>query len=240
MLGTLVNSGAIIVGAAIGMIFKKKINKDYCEAVNKSMGIAILIVGLNGVISSMFTVSDGKISSSGELLLIVSLALGTLLGTVLKLDDRLNKLSDTIEKKTNLGGFSAGFSASTMIFCVGAMAIVGAINDGVFGDHSTLFIKSALDGITSIVLASTLGIGVMFSSVPIFLYQGGISLLAGYVGKFLTGDVLTELCMVGNAIIIAIGLTFLKKNFLKPINMLPAILVPPIYELLKMLVMRIF
>lgn len=240
MLGTTVNFFTIITGSIIGLLFKKKIKEEHFTAVNKSMGLAIIIVGFNGVISNMFTVSNGKISSSGELLLIISLALGALVGTALKIDDRLRKISTKIEKKLNMGDFAIGFSSATIIFCVGAMAIVGALNDGLRNDHSTLFIKSTLDGITSIVLASTLGIGVAFSAFPVFIYQGAISLLSGLIGGFLTGNVLTGICMVGNAIIIAIGLSFWKKDFIKPANMLPAILIPPFYELFKWLFQMIF
>jgi len=240
MLGTIVNAVSVVVGSLVGLLLKKGISVKNSEAVNKSLGIAIIIVGLNGVVSSMFSVNGKEITSSGELLLIISLALGTFIGTVLRLDDRLNSLGSFVEKKVKLGNFATGFVNATMIFCVGAMAIVGAVNDGIFSDHNTLFIKSALDGITSIVLSSILGIGVMFSAIPVLVYQGLISLGAGYIGSFLTGEVLSGLCMVGNAIIIAIGLTFLKKDIVKPTNMLPAIFIPVIYELLRMLWGKVF
>ncbi|MDO4495713.1 MAG: DUF554 domain-containing protein [Clostridiaceae bacterium] len=236
MTGTLVNCAAVIAGGAIGVIFKKGIKDSYTESINRSLGIAILIIGLNGVISNMFSVADGKISSSGELLLVAFLVLGTLIGEVLKLESRFGKFCEKIEKKFRAGGFASGFINGTILFCVGAMAIIGSINDGLTGDSSVLFVKSALDFISAIIFGATLGYGVIFTFIPLLVYQGGITLLAGTLSGILQGELLSQVCMVGYAIIIAIGVNFIFGKKFNTLNMLPGILLPVVYHYILILI----
>ena len=236
MTGTLVNCAAVIAGGAIGVIFKKGIKDSYTEGINRSLGIAILIIGLNGVISNMFSVADGKISSSGELLLVVYLVIGTLFGEMLKLEQRFNGFCTKIESKFKAGGFASGFVNGTVLFCVGAMAIIGSINDGLRGDSSVLFVKSALDFTTAIIFGATLGFGVIFTFIPLLIYQGGITLLAGSLSGILQGDVLTQLCAVGYSIIMAIGINFIFDKKFKTLNMLPSIFLPVVYHYILVLI----
>lgn len=236
MTGTLVNCAAVIAGGSIGLIFKKGIKDSYTESVNKSLGLAILIIGLNGVISNMFSVADGKISSSGELLLVVYLVIGTLFGEMLKLEQRFNSFCTKIESKFKAGGFASGFVNGTVLFCVGAMAIIGSINDGLRGDSSVLFVKSALDFTTAIIFGATLGFGVIFTFIPLLIYQGGITLLAGSLSGILQGDVLTQLCAVGYSIIMAIGINFIFDKKFKTLNMLPSIFLPVVYHYILVLI----
>ncbi|MBP0963105.1 MAG: DUF554 domain-containing protein, partial [Oscillospiraceae bacterium] len=182
MTGTLVNAAAIIAGTLIGLLVKKGLPDDKEKAIMKIMGLAVMVIGINGVISSMFTVgADGTLSSSGELLMVVSLIIGTIAGEYLNIDEHLNRFGQRIEEKTKAEGFSKGFISATILYCVGAMAIIGSLNDGLTGDSSVLFIKGALDGTMSIMLTASLGIGVAFSAIPVLLYQGAISLLAGII-----------------------------------------------------------
>lgn len=168
MTGTLVNAGAIVAGGLVGMLLKKGMKPNYEASIHKTLGVAVLILGLNGVIGAMFRVGEGgRISSSGELLLIVSLVVGTFLGELWRIDDRLNGFGTKVEKKIGSAGFGAAFINGALIYCVGAMAIVGALNDGLQGDASVLYVKSLLDGISSIILGATLGAGVCFSAVPV-------------------------------------------------------------------------
>lgn len=236
MTGTLVNCVAVIAGGSIGLIFKKGIKDSYTESVNKSLGLAILIIGLNGVISNMFSVADGKISSSGELLLVVYLVIGTLFGEMLKLEQRFNGFCTKIESKFKAGGFASGFVNGTVLFCVGAMAIIGSINDGLRDDSSVLFVKSALDFTTAIIFGATLGFGVIFTFIPLLIYQGGITLLAGSLSGILQGDVLTQLCAVGYSIIMAIGINFIFGKKFKTLNMLPSIFLPVVYHYILVLI----
>ena len=235
MLGTFVNAGAIVLGGLIGLIFKKGLSKGMEDTIHKALGISILILGLNGAIGAMFTVKDGRLSSSGELLLIVSLVAGGAAGELLKLEDRFERFGRFVEGKTRLSGFSRGFVTAAIVYCVGAMAIIGALNDGLRGDSGVLLIKSLLDGISSVILGATLGVGGLFSCIPVFLYQGAISLFAGLISPYLADELLHGLYMVGYAIVMCIGINFLGLTKIRITNLLPALLVPVLYFAAKQL-----
>ena len=235
-MGTLINAALILLGGVIGLVFKKAVSKEMEFSIHKATGVAVLVIGICGVLSSMLKVKvGGGISSSGELILVVSLALGTFIGELLKLEERLNKGCKWIENKCKMSNFSTGFITSTMIYCIGAMAIVGSINDGLLGDSSTLITKGIIDGITSVVLAASLGYGVLFSAIPIFIYQGGMTLLTGLLDNVLAGELLSNICMVGYALVMCIGINFLTNDDkkIKTVNMLPALLVPVVYQIAK-------
>lgn len=238
-MGTLINALLIVLGGIIGLLFKKAVSSQMEFSIHKATGVAVLVIGICGVFSAMLTSgADGKISSGGELILVISLALGTFIGELLKLEDRLNRGCKWIESKFKMSGFASGFITSTMIYCVGAMAIVGAINDGLLGDSSTLVTKGIIDGITSVVLAASLGYGVLFSAIPIILYQGVITLLAGQLEGVLAGELLNNICMVGYALVMCIGINFLYngEKKIRTVNMLPALLVPVGYEIIQKLI----
>lgn len=238
-MGTLINVLLILVGGTIGLIFKKAVSKGIEYSIHKATGIAVAVIGLCGILSNMLSVGDGgKISSDGELMLVVSLFIGTFVGEILKLDERLNNGCKKIESKFKMSDFSSGFISATMIYCIGAMAIVGSINDGLMHDSSTLITKGIIDGITSVILAASLGYGVLLSAIPVLIYQGGITLLASSLQNVLTGELLTNICMVGYALVICIGINFLynSKKQIKTVNMLPSLLVPIAYKLILMLI----
>lgn len=235
-MGTLINTALVLLGGAIGLVFKKAISENMEYSIHKATGVAVLVIGLAGIMTNMLSVDgSGRLSSSGELMLVISLALGTFIGELLRLDDRLNSGCKKIEEKFKMSNFSSGFITATMIYCIGAMAIVGAINDGLLHDSSTLITKGIIDGITSIVLAASLGYGVLLSAVPVFLYQGAITLLASSLQNVLKGELLTNICIVGYALVMCIGINFLynSKKQIKTVNMLPSLLVPAIYALGK-------
>ena len=246
MLGNLVNFGSIIVGSLIGLIFKKAIKEEHKNTLNKALGIAVIIIGLNGVLTNMITmVKDGEaftgaLSSSGELLLIASLVIGTFIGSLLKIEDRFNSLAGKVENKFKLSGFAQGFVYSTILYCVGSMAILGGIQDGL-NNPSILYTKAILDGINAILLTSTMGIGVIFSSIVVFVYQ----LIFVILGKFgldyiLTGELMSQFSFVGYAIIMAIGLNFILPEKIKTANMLPSMFIPIIWHYLVVLFNLIF
>ncbi len=234
-MGTLINAALILLGGIIGLVFKKAVSKEMEFSIHKATGVAVLIIGICGVLSAMLKAEDGVISSSGELILVVSLALGTFIGELLKLEQRLNQGCKWIESKCKMSNFSTGFITATMIYCIGAMAIVGSINDGLLGDSSTLITKGIIDGITSVVLAASLGYGVLFSAIPILIYQGSMTLLAAQLENVLVGELLSNICMVGYALVMCIGINFLTSDDkkIKTVNMLPALLVPVVYEIVK-------
>lgn len=230
MMGTIVNAAAIAAGGAVGVLAKKGIPARVEDALHRAMGLAVIVIGLNGVVTNMVTAgADGTLSSSGELLLVFSMVIGAFVGELLEIDGHLNSACAGLEKKLNLSGFAASFVSGTLIYCVGAMAIVGAINDGLSGDPSVLYVKSTLDGISSIVLGATMGPGVILSCVPVFLYQGAVTLLAGLLEGVLQGELLRQICAVGYVLVACIGVNFLGTYKFKTANFLPALLVPPLW-----------
>ena len=230
MTGTIVNVIAIIVGGLIGLLLKRGIPAHINAAIIKAQGIAILIIGLNGVLTAMLALgSDGKLSSNGALLLLISLVVGCLLGELLKIEDRLNRLSGLMERKLKADDLSKGFVPATLVFVIGAMSIVGAINDGMTGDSTILFTKSVLDFITAIVLTGTLGIGVMLAAVPVFLIQGAIAMLARFIAPYVTDEPIRLFSMVGYALVMAIGFNFLVDTKIRVANLLPALIIPIVY-----------
>ena len=235
MFAFLVNAGTIIVGSIIGLIFKKFIKKETCDSVLKAMGIVVLLIGIIGVIENMVTVKDGVLSSSGTLLLIMAIAIGTFIGEFLKIEDRMNNFALKIEKKINKGKIADGFITATLIYCVGSMAIIGSM-ESALGSPNTIYLKSALDGITSIALASTLGFGVAISSVSVIIYQGLLTLLFYFLGDFMPADFIVSFSMVGYSMVAAIGFNFLMKDKIKVGNMLPALLVVIVYHLIMFLI----
>ena len=236
MLGTIINVVAVILGGTLGLLLKKGIRTEIMDNVMKAEGVAVLIIGMNGVLTNMLSVSaDGKISESGGLVLLISLALGAFIGEILKLDDRINGLGNWVEKRVKSDGFSKGFVSAFLIYCVGSMRIIGSVNDGLSGDSSVLIVKSTLDFITAAVLASAMGIGVIFACVPLFAYQGAISLFASSIKPFIEGypEMMNQFSAVGYAIIMCIGINFIAGQKIKTANLLPAMLIPILYNLLK-------
>lgn len=234
MFAFLVNAATVILGSIIGLIFKKFIKKETCDQVLKAMGIVVLLIGIIGVFENMITVQNGKISSSGTLLLIMSIAIGTFIGEALKIDKHMNDFGDKIEQKLNKGKIAEGFITATLIYCVGSMSIIGSM-ESALGNPNTIYLKSALDGITSIALASTMGVGVMLSSISIIVYQGLLTLLFYFLGNFMPASFITSFSMVGYTMVAAIGFNFILKDKIKVANMLPSLLIVIIYHLLLLI-----
>jgi hypothetical protein len=238
MIGTLANSGMIAAGGCVGLVLKKGIRPQLENAIHQATGLAVIVIGLNGVISNMLTADTvtGEISSSGELMLVFSMILGAIVGESLGIEEHLNRLGGIVEQKLHLSGFAQGFVNGTLIYCVGAMAIVGSINDGLLGDPSTLITKGVLDGITSIVLAASMGPGVIFSAIPVLVYQGAITLCAGLLAPVLQGELLHQICAAGFLLVACIGVNFMSDKFhIKVANFLPALLVPVVWAVLRAL-----
>lgn len=234
MTGTIANAVAIVAGGIIGLLFKKGIPDRLSSSMMEMCGLGIFLIGINGVVVNMIKASPetGKLTDSGGLLLVVSLVVGGLIGELIDIDRHVSAVGLTIEKRFHAEGFAKGFVAASLLFCIGAMAIVGALNDGLNNDPSVLLVKSTLDGILSAVLASSLGFGVIFSAVPVFLYQGGITLGAQMLSGILQGELLTSVCMVGYAIVLVIGTGQMGMFKVKTANLLPALFVPVLYHLM--------
>lgn len=224
MLGTIVNCLAIIAGGLVGLLFKNGIPDRYNQTVMQAVGLAVLLVGLKTAI-----VSDDL------LVIIISLAIGALVGEWIGIEGRLEQLGKFLEKKFSKGsnGFAQGFVTASLIYCVGSMAIVGSLESGLSGNHATLFAKSCLDGIVSIILSSSLGMGVLFSAVPVLLYQGSITLLATVLKPLLVPAVIAQMSGVGGLLILGIGMNMLREKKIKVGNMLPAIFIPLIWFVIQ-------
>lgn len=238
MIGTLANAGMIVAGGCAGLVLKKGLRPQLEHAIHQATGLAVIMIGLNGALSNMLSAdpATGAISSSGELMLVFSLVLGVLAGETLGIEEHLNHLGDFVEKRLHLSGFAQSFVNGTLIYCVGAMAIVGSINDGLLGDPSTLITKGVIDGITSIVLAATMGPGVIFSALPVLLYQGTLTLCAGLLEPVLQGELLHQICAAGFVLVACIGVNFMSDKFhIKVANFLPALLVPVVWAAIKAL-----
>ena len=223
MLGTIVNAAAVVIGALVGVFLNKGIKEEYTKTIMDGMALTVVIIGIMGAVKM-----------ENLILVLASIVLGSIIGEKLDLDKRLEKLGDSLGKRFGKGdsNFAKGFIMASLVYCIGAMAIIGALESGLTGDHSTLFAKSVLDGVSAIIFSSTLGIGVAFSAIPLFLYQGGIALLAGLVKDLFTPSVITEMSAIGGILILAIGINILGIKKIKIANMLPAIFIPILYYFL--------
>ena len=224
MLGTIVNTSTILCGSLIGGTFKKGLREDWQEAMIRAMGLAAAALGVS-------TMAKNMPQSSYPVLFIISLAVGSVLGTALKLEERFIGFADS-HSKTKLG---KGLSTAILMFCIGTLSILGPMESALHNDHTFLRTNAALDFITSMALAASYGYGIAFAAPILFLWQGAIYLGAGALSGFLTSDLLTEISVLGGIMIFSSGLSILKIKDCKTMNMLPSLLVPPLYFLVKSL-----
>ncbi|MDY4078567.1 MAG: DUF554 domain-containing protein [Clostridium sp.] len=224
MLGTIVNCITIAVGCFLGLIAKGKIPERIGDTIMKGLALCTMYIGISGALEGTDTLQ-----------MIISIAIGALIGEIIDIDKWLEKLGAFLESKFNKkgksGSIAQGFITSSLLFCVGAMAIVGSLESGLKGDNTTLFTKSILDGISSIIFTSTLGIGVIFSIGTVLIYQGGIAICAGMLSNVLSSVVITNMSAVGGLLILGLGLNMLGVTKIKIANMLPAIFIPIIFGL---------
>ncbi|WP_457552533.1 DUF554 domain-containing protein [Desulfobacula sp.] len=223
MLGTIVNCLTIIAGSLVGLLFRNGIPEKYNQTVMQAIGLSVILIGMKSALGC-----------DNLLIIIVSLALGSLMGEWIGIENYLERLGNFLESKFSKTGssFSAGFVTASLMYCVGSMAIVGSLESGLTGNHDTLFAKAALDGIVGIILTSSLGIGVLFAAVPVLLYQGSITLMAGLLKPLLVPEVISQMSGIGGLLIVALGLNMIREKKLKVGNMLPAIFIPLIYFLI--------
>ncbi len=215
MIGTIVNTCTILAGSVIGSVLKKGIRKEQQNALYTAMGLAATGLGINAVVQNMP-------DSNYPVLFIVSLALGSLLGTMLDIEGRFKKLTDRL----SVGELSRGLSTGILLFCIGTLSILGPIQSALYGDHTYLFTNATLDFVTSMVLASTYGIGMALSAGVLFFWQGLIYVCALALGNFMTADMMTELSIVGGFLIASSGLSILNIKDCKTMNMLPSLVIP--------------
>ena len=235
-LGTLINVAAIVAGGAIGLVGGKWLSERCQEALMRTMGVCVLFVGLAGTLEKMLSVNaDGSLGSGGTMMLVVSMALGCLLGEWLDIDGRLERFGRWLRKVSGNGGdnrFLDAFIHATMTVCIGAMAVVGSVRDGIYGDYTILAAKSLLDFVIILVMASSMGKGCIFSAVPVGSGQGSVTLLARMVEPLLTAAALNALSLVGSVLIFCVGVNLVWKNMIRVANLLPALVIAVAYALL--------
>ncbi len=221
MLGTIINTIAVLLGAAIGLIMKKGLSEKLADTVMKGLGLCTLYLGISG-----------SLQGENSMILIISMVIGALIGQALDLDDKINRLGRWLEgkfksKNGESVSIAQGFVTASLLFCVGAMTIVGSLQAGLTGDYSMLLNKSILDFVSSIIFASTLGVGVFFSAIFVLVYQGAITLFAQWLSPVLSNEsVVNEMTCVGSVIIIGLALNMLGITKLKVMNYVPAIFLP--------------
>lgn len=236
-LGTLGNIALILIGSAIGMIIKGRLKQRFQDTIMSGLGLAVMFIGIGGALEGLLVITEGKIASTNIMLMIISLAIGGFLGEAINIEERLERVGEWLKAKLKVNkdkdkGFVEGFVNSSLLFCIGAMAIIGSLRDGLSADPSMLLAKGVIDGVVAIFFASTLGIGVFFSVIPVGIYQGAITVGAGFVEPFLTERLINNLSFVGSILIFAIGINMIFGKKIKTGNLLPAILVPIVYEVI--------
>lgn len=221
MLGVLVNVATVILGSTIGLVFKKGISKKYSDAVMTGIGLCTVFIGISGMLKGQ-----------NVLVAIISMVLGALVGTALDIDGKLNSVGDILQKKMKKNdngkvSVAEGFVTASLLFCVGAMTIIGSLEAGLKGDNTTLFTKSILDFFSSMMLSASLGIGVICASAFVFVFQGGLVLLSGLLDTVLNEAAIAEITCVGSLMIFALGLNLMGITKIKVANYFPALIFAP-------------
>ena len=221
MLGVITNTLTVVIGSIVGLLFARFISEKYTNALMTAIGLCTIYIGI-----------DGALAGENTLVLIIALVIGTLLGTLLNIDGAIGALGKWVEgrfsrKDGKKASVAEGFVTASLLFCIGSMTIVGSLNAGILGDNTLLFTKSVLDLISSCLLASSLGIGVLCAAAFVFVFQGGLVLLAQFIAPFLTLDAQGELICAGSVMILALGLNLIGLTKIKVANMLPALVIAP-------------
>lgn len=221
MLGVIINTITVVIGSITGLLFKKGIPKKITDAIMTGIGLCTVSIGISGLIRDV-----------NAIILIISIVLGTALGTLLDIDSKINRIGDYLSKKFKSGtdktSVSEGFVTACLLFCVGSMTIVGSLNAGLLGDNKMLLTKALLDLISSTMLSASLGIGVLFAAGFVFAFQGSLVLLAQYIAPFLTSETIAQLNGAGSLLILALGLNIIGITKIKIANYLPAIIIAPL------------
>ena len=226
-LGTIINSAAIIAGGLIGHFTSKLFRQDQQDAVNKACGISVLFIAIAGAMQGMLHIDNGTILSGRSMLVVLCLALGTIIGEIIGIEKGFEHFGEWLKVKTGNSGdkqFVNAFVTASLTVCIGAMAIVGAMQDGISGDYSTLAVKAVLDFIIITVMTSSLGKGCMFSAIPVFLFEGAITVFARIISPVMTETAVAYLSLIGAVLIFCVGLNLVWGKKVRVANMLPAVI----------------
>ncbi len=226
-LGTLINTGAIVAGGILGLFAGKLFREEQQASIGKACGVSTMFIAIAGAMSGMLKIEDGALTSGRAMLVVLCLALGTVLGELLGIENAFERFGEWLKQRTGNegdGGFVNAFVTASLTVSIGAMAIVGSIQDGVMGDWSTLAVKAVLDFIIVLVMASSMGRGCAFSAIPVFAFEGGMTLLARLIAPVMTEAAIGNLSLIGSVLIFCVGVNLVWGKQLRVANMLPAVL----------------
>ena len=233
-LGTIINTAAIIAGGLLGLLFKNILTQSMEDTLLKANGVCVLFIGIGGTMQQMLKLSDGALVTSGSMMLIVCFVLGSIVGELCNLEGRFEQFGAWLRKKTHNesdSGFLSGFIHASLTVCIGAMAIVGSIQDGLLGDYSLLCAKAALDAVIILVMTASMGKGCIFSAVPVAILQGSVTLLSRVIAPLMTDAAIANLSYTGSVLIFCVGLNLVWGKKIKVANMLPTLIFAVIYAL---------
>ena len=226
-LGTIINCSAIIIAGIAGMIFGNHLKEFMQDTLMKADGVAVIFIGIAGALSKMLVIKGGTINTTGTMM-IISLSLGAIIGELLDLDGKMIHFGEWLKIKTGNAKdkkFVDGFVTASLTVCIGAMAVVGSIEDGIHANHSILFAKAILDFVIILVMSATLGKGCLFSFVPVGLFQGTITFLASLINPFITASAMSALSYIGSILIFCVGINLVFNTKIRVANLLPALIV---------------
>ena len=227
-LGTIINTAAILTGGVLGALFGRFLSDSAQDTLTTVCGVSTLFIAVSGALEKMFAVQNGAIVSSGSMLIVICLAIGALIGEAMKIENAFERFGQWLKIKSGNAkdkGFVDAFVTASLTVCIGAMAIVGSLEDGLTGDYSILATKAILDLIIIMVMSCSLGRGAVFSAIPVAVFQGSITLLAGLLRPLMTTAALNNLSLVGNVLIFCVGINLVWGKRVKVANLLPAIVV---------------
>ena len=234
-IGTLINTLAVLLGGGLGLLLKHGIKERFKEILMQALGVSTMFIGISGALRGILVVNDDLLDSRNTLLMILCLVLGAVLGELLNIDRWMQGLGERLRRKVRARDedsyFVEGFVTTTIIICTGAMAIVGSFQDALMGDPSMLYAKSALDGVIAAVLASSLGVGVLFAAIPLLVYQGSLTLLASWIKPILSELMLFNISFVGSILVFLIGVNMLFDKRIRIANFLPSIILAALFTL---------
>ena len=236
-LGTIINTLAILAGGLLGALFGRFLSDSAQDTLTKVCGVSTLFIAISGALEGMLTVENGTIVSGGSMLIVICLAIGAVIGEILNIEDAFERFGQWLKVKSGNAkdqGFVNAFVTASLTVCIGAMAIVGSIQDGIMGDYSILATKAVLDLIIIMVMSCSMGKGAVFSAIPVAIFQGSITALAGFVRPLMTEAALSNLSLVGNVLIFCVGINLVWGKKVKVANLLPAIVVAVIAAFLPM------
>jgi len=236
-LGTLINVAGILAGGLGGLLFGKRLTQRFQDTLMSANGICVLFIGISGCLSEMYKITASGLEAGGTMMMIVCFALGALFGELLNLESRFEQFGECLKRKTGSEGdtgFVGGFVTASLTVCIGAMAVVGSIQDGTLGDYSTLSAKAVLDLIIIMVMTASFGKGCIFSAIPVAIFQGAITLLATFIEPIMTPQALSNLSLTGNILIFCVGLNLVWGKKIKVANLLPTIVFAVVWAFLPL------